>query len=101
MSQRVHVHLIITMVCFIRKKDMAEADRTYVRSNRRFCPHCSQFVVLKTYRSHKRLYLSEVRILYTGNPGTMDGMTPPSMEMTSWPVLSLAVHPSLMFVREE
>ena len=25
----------------------------------------------------------------------------PSMEMTSWPVLSLAVHPSLMFVREE
>ena len=37
-------------------------DRTYAQSNRRFCPHCSQFVVQKTYRAHKRLYFSGVRI---------------------------------------
>lgn len=38
------------------------STRTYAKSNRRYCPHCSQYVVLKTYRSHKRLYFSEVSL---------------------------------------
>ena len=42
--------------------DGSASTRTYTQSNRRYCPHCNQFVVLKTYRSHKRLYFSKVSL---------------------------------------
>ena len=34
----------------------APTPRSILRIERRHCPHCSQFISLKTYRAHKRLY---------------------------------------------
>ncbi len=31
-------------------------DRLVLRVERRFCPHCEQYLSLKTYKAHKRLY---------------------------------------------
>ncbi len=33
-------------------------DRLVLRVERRFCPHCEQYLSLKTYNAHKRLYYS-------------------------------------------
>lgn len=45
------------------EQDCGVDSRAYTQSNRRFCPHCHQYLVLKTYRAHKGLYFSEVRAL--------------------------------------
>lgn len=31
------------------KQDCGVDSRAYTQSNRRFCPHCRQYLVLKTY----------------------------------------------------
>ena len=42
------------------EEDRTVDKRTCTKSNRRFCPHCEQYVTLKTFRAHKKLYYSEV-----------------------------------------
>ena len=40
--------------------DRSSLTDTYYKSNRRVCPHCGQSLMIKTYRTHKRLYYDQV-----------------------------------------
>ena len=35
----------------------------HFKTNRRTCPHCSQLVSVKTYKTHKRLFYNEVKTM--------------------------------------
>ena len=40
---------------------MLSPERKRLRTDQRFCPHCSKLLSYKTFRAHKRLYYDEVK----------------------------------------
>ena len=40
---------------------MLSPNRKRLRTDQRFCPHCSNLLSYKTYRAHKRLYYDDVK----------------------------------------
>lgn len=40
-----------------------KTDVTTLSANRKMCPHCSNFLSIKTFRKHKQLYYNKVSFI--------------------------------------